>query len=120
MCLIFLASSLEPELNVDHMVGVMADFRATQDWFYSFRWVPPRFFRNKLQSHASPRTEAVYTAHKALSPQSSEELIRLGPREYRRRYKEIMVASLPGDVKIGYGNAVRREKRQRRLSDLLA
>ena len=29
-------------LNIDACVPVLNDFRNTKDWFYSFRWIPPR------------------------------------------------------------------------------
>ena len=93
------------ELNVDHCVAIMSDFKFTNDWFYSFRWVPARLFKNRLKSpHGyTPEMEAVFIAHRALSPMgcySSERgesneskshyLINMRPREYRRKYKELM------------------------------
>ena len=30
-------------LNIDACVPILNDFRNTKDWFYSFRWIPPRY-----------------------------------------------------------------------------
>ena len=29
-------------LNIDACLPIINDFRNTKDWFYSFRWLPPR------------------------------------------------------------------------------
>ena len=100
---------LARELNVDHCVAIMADFKFTKDWLYSFRWVPPRFYRNRLKSKEgyTPQMEAVYIAHKELSPCSANTTYRteenetenelhihrlqtMPPHEYRQRYKTIV------------------------------
>lgn len=74
----------------------MADFKWSHDWFYSFRWVPARFFRNRILSQgSSPSLEATYRAHSELSPQTHEHLRDLRPAEYRRRYAAIMAEVLP-------------------------
>ena len=95
------------ELNIDHCVAIMADFKFTNDWFYSFRWVPARLFKNRLKSpHGyTAEMEAVFMAHKKLSPSTPSNysnengevneslehaLINITPNEYRRKYKEIM------------------------------
>ena len=101
------------ELNVDHVVGIMADFKFSKDWLYSFRWVPARSYRNRLKSPGgyTPRMEAVYMAHKELSPTvaspyksigtdqnengeqtelSLHNLVTMSSYEYRRRYKAIV------------------------------
>jgi ribonuclease P protein 1 len=99
------------ELNVDHCVSILADFKFTKDWLYSFRWVPPRCYRNRLKSVTgfTPQMEAVYMAHRELCPSSasnksvSEEgededqeelnlhrLHTMPPNEYRQRYKTIV------------------------------
>ena len=36
---------MSPSLNVDHLVAIMGDFYNTEDWLYSFRWIPPRLFK---------------------------------------------------------------------------
>jgi len=106
---------LTNELNVDHVVAIMADFKYSKDWFYSLRWLPARHYKNRLKSASgfTPRMEAVYLAHKELSPMvhnnhkreakpgKSEEynneplmsdykLLRMHANEYRQRYKEIV------------------------------
>ena len=97
------------ELNVDHCVAIMADFKYSKDWFYSFRWVPPRIYRNRLKSQEgfTPRMEAVYLAHKQLHPMTNDSKIEkygeesenelstyktltMHANEYRERYKEIV------------------------------
>ena len=97
------------ELNVDHCLGIMADFKFTKDWLYSFRWVPPRVYRNRLKGidGFTPQMEAVYIAHKELCPTAgnysnlgegdedqgelnSHRLYTMPPNEYRRRYKAIV------------------------------
>ena len=105
---------LANELNVDHVVGIMADFKFSKDWFYSFRWLPARIFRNRLRSAGgfTPRMEAVYLAHRELSPlvhsvakrqkeeddneplMSDYKLLRMHANEYRQRYKEIVEESI--------------------------
>ena len=106
---------LHRELNVDTCVAIMADFKFTNDWFYSFRWVPARVYKNRLKNPqgATTQMEAVFIAHRDLSPNGSfkkreydtdgsftenegmnelalHELVNMSPKEYRRRYKEIM------------------------------
>lgn len=72
-------------------MAIMADFRATGDWFFSFRWVPARFFRNKILSYgSSAEREATYIAHSKLSPQNHPDLQYLRPAEYRRQYRKAM------------------------------
>ena len=79
-------------LNVEHCVAILDDYARTDDWFYSFRWVPARFFKNRLKS--SPYTleaEHLFFTHKDLMPEGYEtEIGRLGPKEYRARYKANM------------------------------
>ncbi len=51
-----------------------------------YRWVPARFFRNRMLSFGhSPQREAVYRAHVTLSPTKHEGLADMTPKEYRRR-----------------------------------
>ena len=105
---------LANELNVDHVVGIMADFKFSKDWFYSFRWLPARIFRNRLKAAGgfTPRMEAVYLAHHELSPlvhsvakrqnvedgnehiMSDYKMLRMHANEYRQRYKEIVEESI--------------------------
>ena len=91
------------ELNVDHVVAIMADYKFSKDWFYSFRWIPSRVFRNRLKAPGgyTPRMEAVYKAHKALSPSvvdvekygnevTLHSLVTMPPHEYRHKYRELV------------------------------
>ena len=100
------------ELNVDHCVAIMADYKFSKDWFYSFRWLPARLYRNRLKDQGgfTPRMEAVYMAHKQLSPMieatskgkkldgeeglgqelSNYKIHTMHPNEYRQKYKEIV------------------------------
>ena len=96
------------ELNVDHCVAIMADFKYSKDWFYSFRWIPSRVFRNRLKDNSgfTPRMEAVFIAHKTLSPQvdglarksreilgkemSDYRILTMQANEYRHEYRKIV------------------------------
>ena len=100
------------------MVAIMADFRHSKDWFYSLRWVPARFFRNQLHSNNNARMEAVYRAHHELSPQTSEELMAMGAREYRRRYRETIMSAVPGEVTLRESTREKRRKRRGELEEL--
>lgn len=82
-------------LNVEHMVAILTDFRATQDWFYSFRWIPTRYFRNKLiKDTGQVKDEAVYMAHGKLNPTNALEMEHLSPKEYRAEYAKIISETL--------------------------
>ncbi len=56
------------ELNVDHVMSILNDLRVSDsDWRYALRWVPARFFRNKVASAAGNFTEeeaAMYLAQR--------------------------------------------------------
>jgi len=90
---------LKAELNVETCVGIMTDYKYSQDWFYSFRWVPSRYFHNRITA-GSPHMEhrLAYRAHKYLSPtqHTSHEITlrnrNLSPRQYRDYYQRIMKA----------------------------
>jgi hypothetical protein len=72
-------------------MAIMNDFTNTRDWFYSFRWIPPRFFKNRLKSgHYTSEMEQIFIAQKTLNPSSQIHLLNLPPKEYRSRYVEIM------------------------------
>ena len=56
---------MKADLNVETCVAIMTDLKYSQDWFYSLRWVPPRFFGNRLKSgDASMEHRLLYRAHK--------------------------------------------------------
>lgn len=106
---------LSPTLNVDHAISIMSDFTQTKDWFYSFRWIPARFFKNRLKADDyTSEMEQAYRAQNALSPNNR---IFLGPREYRERYAEIMSQAdrskkfRPNPDKYRFHNKVAREER---------
>lgn len=93
------------ELNVDACLAIMCDLRETQDWFYAFRWVAPRFLARRIKS-GSPHLEhsLVYRAHKYLSPFRGKPVDQgiynrnLNPAQYREYYKKIMLAETPAEV----------------------
>jgi len=90
---------LKAELNVETCVAIMADYKYSQDWFYSFRWIPSRIFNNRVL-RGSPHMEhrLAYRSHKALSPIThvSDEIAKrnrmLTPRQYRDYYQRIQKA----------------------------
>jgi len=88
------------ELNVDHVVAALLDFKETRgDWFYALRWVPSRFLRNANHGDRyTPHGEATFMAHSALSPNTHPELESLTPTEYRKRYGEILSKALTATV----------------------
>ena len=67
-----------------------------QDWFYAMRWVPPRFFANRLKINPHIHEFALsYRAHRSLSPtsHSAEEMERnrrLTAPQYKRMYKRLI------------------------------
>lgn len=92
---------MRAELNIDHVMAIMAELQYSQDWIYAARWVPSRFFRNRMKSmgRLEPRDEAVFKAHTSLNPSTNEDLVPMGPVEYRKRFKSILEQELlqPGD-----------------------
>merc|ERR1712202_116725 len=87
------------DLNVETCVAIMNDLKASQDWFYALRWVPARFFANRLRtghSHNLEEQKLQYRAHKALSPTSNisadvmERNRRLTAKQYRTMYTKVM------------------------------
>ena len=82
---------LSPELNIDHTLAVMADYRWSRDWFFSCRWIPARIFRAQAMVNPSQRNEAIYAAHHKLMPSGEFEAhLSLNAAEYRRQYQEIL------------------------------
>jgi len=87
---------LKADLNVETCVGIMTDLKASQDWFYAMRWVPPRFFANRLKINPHIHEFALsYRAHRSLSPtsHSAEEMERnrrLTAPQYKRMYKRLI------------------------------
>ena len=73
-----------------------------QDWFYALRWVPARFFANRLKTgpyrnaYNLEEQKLQYRAHKALSPTSNinadvmERNKRLTAKQYRTMYTKVM------------------------------
>ena len=96
---------LKEDLNVETCVAIMNDMKYSQDWFYSLRWVPSRFFGNRVRKGSQLlEHKLTYRAHKMLSPCSniseeySESNKRLTPREYRKFYQMIMDANTREEV----------------------
>ena len=57
---------MKADLNVETCVAIMNDLKYSQDWFYSLRWVPSRFFNNRLKAADGGALEhrLIYRAHK--------------------------------------------------------
>ena len=57
---------MKADLNVETCVAIMNDLKYSQDWFYSLRWVPARFFANRLKTDGGRNIEhkLLYRAHK--------------------------------------------------------
>ena len=90
---------LRNDLNIETCVGIMTDMKHSQDWFYSFRWVPARFFGNRIRTGSQElEHKLTYRAHKALSPccvldeGACARNRHLSPRQYRDYYHRIMKA----------------------------
>ncbi len=82
---------MSPELNVEHVVAIMLDFKRTGDWFYACRNVPARFLRTRWMSGGdSRRFEALYRAHGQLSPITDWKLKPMSPETYRREFARIV------------------------------
>ncbi len=70
---------------------ILNDFSYTRDWFFSFRWVPPRLFHNVIKSgHSTRAAVATFEAQWTLNPQTNPLEMKLTPTTYRKRYKDIM------------------------------
>ena len=83
--------SIAPILNVDHAISILVDFTHTKDWFYSFRWIPPRFFKNRLKTaNYTSEQEQIFLAQRSLNPNSFPEQLNMTPKKYRAKYVEIM------------------------------
>ncbi|TRY70209.1 hypothetical protein TCAL_07517 [Tigriopus californicus] len=87
---------MRAELNIDHVMAMMAELQYSGDWIYASRWIPSRFFRNRIKSmgRLEPRDEAVYKAHNELNPSTNEDNIPMGPLEYRKKFKSILEQEL--------------------------
>ena len=87
---------LTAELNVEVCIAIMNDMKYSNDWFYSLRWVPTRFFQTRASGPgASQQHKLAYRAHQALSPNGkdrNEVLQALSPRQYRELYRRVMQA----------------------------
>ena len=78
-------------LNLEQVVGILLDYRMSRDWFYAFRWVPPR--RYKVHCNIGlydPQKEQHYRARDALFPSNFwSDLGRMNHTLYRQKYDEI-------------------------------
>ena len=91
---------MKADLNVETCVAIMNDLKYSQDWFYSLRWVPSRFFHNRLKSDNGGNLEnrLLYRAHSMLSPvhHRGEEVSArnrlLTPREHKEYFNKIVRA----------------------------
>jgi len=93
-------------LNIDACVPILNDFRNTKDWFYSFRWIPPRYIRKVVENRGMSKDEfAIVEAMRKLSPVQPNvpsEVAGLNQTAYRQKYLESLrehfgdKASLPG------------------------
>ena len=73
------------------------DYRRTQDWFYSLRWIPPAEFKRILCFKYKIRQEYVYLTHKKLHPLkrkwdhwSLTREGRMSPQDYKDVYAELI------------------------------
>lgn len=74
------------------MVAILADYRATKDWMYAFRWVSPRCFRAKLASQPYTfKEEFIYFAQRELHPETYyHDNGRLNKLQYKQKFLEIL------------------------------
>eukprot|EP00088_Acartia_fossae_P025086 TRINITY_DN25947_c0_g1_i1.p1 TRINITY_DN25947_c0_g1~~TRINITY_DN25947_c0_g1_i1.p1 ORF type:complete len:292 (-),score=26.29 TRINITY_DN25947_c0_g1_i1:8-790(-) len=84
------------ELNIETCVAIMKDLKASNDMFYSLRWVPPRYLSWSNENNIFPEKVLRWRAHKYLSPTSNrgenfqERNERLNSKQYRHYYQRIM------------------------------
>jgi len=93
---------IKADLNVETCVAILCDMKAHQDWFYAFRWVPARYFGNRVKNLTTNpeyqlEHELIYRAHRALSPTTGtveEKVLKkmVQPKQYRDMYVRIMKA----------------------------
>ena len=87
---------LTADLNVESCVAIMADMKYSNDWFYSLRWVPSRYFYRRVESGGgSHQHKLAYRAHRALTPinpegSTGDRLAGLSPRQYRELYQQLI------------------------------
>ena len=71
----------------------------TQDWFYSFRWVPARCFKNILKVGTfTHKQEYIYLTHRKLTPNGKDQVQggyetkmgMLNPQQYRKMYSDLV------------------------------
>ena len=43
------------DLSITQVIKIINDYRLTRDWFYSFRWVPFRFFLHRFLTSETDR-----------------------------------------------------------------
>eukprot|EP00096_Caligus_rogercresseyi_P007272 TRINITY_DN25088_c0_g1_i1.p1 TRINITY_DN25088_c0_g1~~TRINITY_DN25088_c0_g1_i1.p1 ORF type:complete len:547 (-),score=152.32 TRINITY_DN25088_c0_g1_i1:451-2091(-) len=87
---------INAQLNIDHMVAIMCEWRYSRDWLSALRFVPSRFFSNRQKSISvlrKSRTEeqmnAITRVFKTLSPKGHDSpLIPAG--EYRAKMNELL------------------------------
>ena len=85
---------LAAELNVEACIAIMNDMKYSNDWFYSMRWVPTRFFYQRAsEPGASQQHKLAYRARQALAPGSGKEWVQsLSPSQYRHLYRKVIEA----------------------------
>jgi len=91
---------IKADLNIDTCLAIMCDMKASNDWFYSFRWVPPRLLLNRVKTapkldRANIQNQLVHLAHTVLCPNNKnpDQIVRnrmLNPRSYRELYQRVM------------------------------
>ena len=104
-------------LNLDTIVAIMLDYQRTQDWFYAFRWIPPRNFKNVLRSPGgfTFMQEYVYLTRRYLYPEDFEsELGALNPQQYRKKYEELLSLA-PKDDQLQNPEKYRNKKKTQRM-----
>jgi len=103
---------IKADLNIDTCLAIMADMKASDDWFYSFRWVPGRYLFNRSSEAEGPLVgenglfnehQRPYIAHRALSPTCKDmntgvKNKMMSPRTYRDMYRRLMKARTSGEM----------------------
>ena len=70
------------------------DFRASNDWLFSSRWIPPRYFRYQSQSLGTKDSEAVaFAAHNLHVKSPYDEKSMMTSHQYRKEFKRLVTVT---------------------------
>jgi len=87
------------DLNIDTCVTILNDIKATNDWFYAMRWIPPRLMKSRIyrrRNSVKIDHQLIYRAHSWLYPNTTkgEEIairnLNLTPKQYRHYYRKLL------------------------------